>query len=158
MSAKNNKLEKLITKHKPLTKEQIKQTFQKIAETKKEITLDAEILEQNLKNFNKITDPLIDPETETPLCWIKRPTNAELESFFPPELLEYKNCNLEDIPVDVLERNNDLQFEIMANLITVPKHDAKWWKANANQVFQRLFNLHIEKLLENLGVDTNSFR
>ena len=123
---------------------------------KKEMTTDAAVLEQNLLEFNRITDPLIDPETEKVLCWIRRPTMEELEKFIPAELLEYRNTP-EEIPKSTMEKYKDFQFEMMANLIENPKKSADWWKKNSNLVFQQLFQLHLRSVMEDLGITAENF-
>src|SRR3989304_872569 len=114
----------LIQRHKPLTKKQVVENFEAMREMKANITTDAAILEENLKKFNQIEDPLFDPETKQPLCWIRRPTTSELEALVPIELLEYRD-SMDKIPVEVFKKYQDFQFEMMANLITKPKHDVK---------------------------------
>jgi len=120
------------------------------------MTTDAAVLEQNLLEFNRITDPLIDPETEKVLCWIRRPTMEELEKFIPAELLEYRNTP-EEIPKSTMEKYKDFQFEMMANLIENPKKSANWWKKNSNLVFQQLFQLHLRSVMEDLGITAENF-
>jgi hypothetical protein len=45
----------------------------------------------------------------------------------------------------------------MEKLIVNPIEDWKYWKANSNQVFQFLFNKHLNSLLEKLGIDVQNF-
>lgn len=147
---------KLIEKHRPLSKKEVVKGFKEMADMKKSITTDAAVLEQNLKKFNKTADPLVDPETGLALCWIRRPTNDELEALIPAELLEYRN-DPESVPPATMEKYRDFQFDMMAELITNPEHDSKWWKANSNQVFQRLFQIHLSGVLEDLGISAENF-
>ena len=148
--------DEFIRKHKPLTKKEVVEKFHEMRKVKKEMTTDAAILEQNLLEFNRITDPLIDPETEKVLCWIRRPTMEELEKFIPAELLEYRNTP-EEIPKSTMEKYKDFQFEMMANLIENPKKSADWWKKNSNLVFQQLFQLHLQGVMEDLGITAENF-
>lgn len=145
-----------IKKHKPLTKEAVRRKMKEMAEVKKEMTTEAAVLEKNLLEFNRIVDPLIDPETEKVLCWIRRPTQAEWEEMVPAELLEYRN-KPEEVPLEVLNKYKDFTFEMMAKLITTPKHDAEWWKAHANLVFQQLFQIHLSGILDELGIAAENF-
>ena len=148
--------DEFIRKHKPLTKKEVVEKFHEMRKVKKEMTTDAAVLEQNLLEFNRITDPLIDPETEKVLCWIRRPTMEELEKFIPAELLEYRNTP-EEIPKSTMEKYKDFQFEMMANLIENPKKSADWWKKNSNLVFQQLFQLHLQGVMEDLGITAENF-
>ena len=148
--------DEFIRKHKPLTKKEVVEKFHEMRKVKKEMTTDAAILEQNLLEFNRITDPLIDPETEKVLCWIRRPTMEELEKFIPAELLEYRNTP-EEIPKSTMEKYKDFQFEMMANLIENPKKSADWWKKNSNLIFQQLFQLHLRSVMEDLGITAENF-
>jgi len=153
MSGKNKEI---IQRHKPLTRADVKKKFQEMKRIKKELTQDAAILEKNLENFNKIVDPLVDPETEKVLCWVRRPTTEELESLIPAELLEYRG-RPNEVPSDVMKKYKDFQFNMMANLIDNPKKSADWWKKRANQVFQRLFQLHLQGVMEDLGIMAENF-
>lgn len=154
---KKGKNSDFIHKHKPLTKKEVEERIKQKAKMKKEMTTDAAVLEQNLAKFNKIVDPLMDPETGTVLCWIRRPTQSEWEEIVPTELLEYRGDELEDIPQKVLKKFTDQQFKMMESLIVNPEHNAKWWKSHANLVFQRLFSLHLSGILEELGIETGNF-
>lgn len=153
MSEKNKEI---IRRHKPLTKTDVKKKFQEMKRIKQELTQDAAVLEKNLDNFNKIVDPLVDPETDKVLCWIRRPTTDELESLIPAELLEYRG-RPDDVPSDVMKKHKDFQFAMMASLIGNPKRSADWWKKRANQVFQRLFQLHLQGVMEDLGIMAENF-
>ena len=150
------KNEKIIRRHKSLTKADVKQKFQEMKQIKQKLTQDAAVLEKNLENFNKIVDPLVDPETDKVLCWIRRPTSEELESLIPAELLEYRG-RPNEVPSDVMNKHKDFQFAMMASLIGNPKRSANWWKKRANQVFQRLFQLHLQGVMEDLGIMAENF-
>lgn len=146
----------LIQRHKPMTKKQVTEHFEIMREMKKNITTDAVVLEQNLAKFNEIEDPLFDPETKQPLCWIRRPTQSEFEAMIPVDMLEYRD-SLDAVPEDIKKKYQNFQFEMMANLITKPKHDVQWWKEHSNLVFQQLFQLHLSGILEDLGISAENF-
>jgi len=147
----------LLARHKKLTKKDVEAHVKASKERKDKLTQDAAILEQNLVKFNLITDPLVDPETDTVLCWIRRPTQEEWEEMVPADLLEYRGKAMEEIPEDIWSEHKDFQFAMMAKLITNPKHDKDWWKAHSNLVFQQLFNLHLSAVLELLGISAENF-
>ena len=148
--------DEFIRKHKPLTKKEVEEKFKLQEEAKKTMTTDAVVLEKNLMDFNKITDPLVDPATDKVLCWIRRPTQQEWEEMLPTELLEYKN-KLEEIPTDIWTKYKDFQFEMMAKLIVNPEHTAHEWKERSNLVFQQLFQMHLAGILELLGITAENF-
>jgi hypothetical protein len=148
--------EKFITKHKPMTPEEINKKIKEKEEAKKKYEIDAISLEKELQHFNEIEDPLVNPETDKAMCWVRRPTQAELEEMVPKEFFQYQS-DPSGIPPEVARKYGDLQFEMMSKLITRPKHDAKWWKEHANQVFIMLFQFHLQKVLEDLGIITGNF-
>lgn len=156
MVDKNQRLKQLIEKHKPMTKADVNENFKLQAEMKKKITTNAVELEANLTKFNNIVDPLLDPESGDALVWIRRPTTFELEQLIPAELMEYKS-NPESCPPETMKKYENFQFEMMANLITNPKHDAEHWKKNTNLVFQNLFQKHLTGVLEDLGITAENF-
>lgn len=153
MSEKNRKL---LKKYKPLTPSQVKKKFKEMKRIKKELTQDAAILEKNLMQFNQTIDPLVDPESEKVLCWVRRPTTDELETLIPAELLEYRG-RPNDVPPEVMQKHRDFQFKMMANLIEKPKKDVEWWKKHANLIFQRLFEMHLQGVMEDLGIMAENF-
>jgi len=151
-----DKTKEIIRKHGTLTPKQIRERFEEMKKMKKTMTTDSAILEQNMMDFNKITDPLVDPENNKPLCWIRRPTTDELERLVPAELLEYRN-KPDEVPDEVMEKYKDFQFKMMAELIENPKKSADWWKKNTNLVFQQLFQIHLTGILHELGVSAENF-
>jgi len=139
-----------------MTKADLEKKVEQTKELRKNLTTDAAELEQNLMKFNETLDPLVDPDTKKPLCWIIRPTQSQWEEMMPSELLEYRNTP-DDIPPEILKKYQDQQFEMMAKLIKKPEHDSAWWKAHANLVFQELFQLHLRGVMEDLGLTAENF-
>jgi hypothetical protein len=148
--------QELIRKHGTLTPKEIRKRFKEMKKMKETMTTDAAVLEQNMMEFNKTTDPLVDPESGKPLCWIRRPTTDELEALIPAELLEYRN-KPDEVPESVMKKYKDFQFQMMAQLIDIPKKPASWWKKNANLVFQQLFQMHLTGILKDLGISAENF-
>lgn len=145
-----------IRKHQPLTTEKLKQEILTKEEAKKVFSTNAVELEKELDNFNKITEPLVNPITNKAMCWVRRPTLTEYENILPTELLQYKN-DPDKMPQELLEKYNDLTFNLMATVIENPKHDSKWWKAHATMEFIELFNSHLANLFQKLEKDTANF-
>lgn len=154
MAEKSN--EAFLKKHKPLTTEEIKKQFDDKEKAKKQYTTDSAALESEIDNFNKMSDPLVNPATGKALCWIRRPTQIEWESMLPPELLQYRN-NPNGIPPEVSAKYQDMTFDLMAKIIETPKHDAKWWKEHSNLMFIQLFQMHLNQLMQELGMLTENF-
>lgn len=139
-----------------MTTEDVEKAFKRQEEGKKKYEMDAAKLEGNLEKFNKILDPIVNPATDEALCWVRRPTQEELEAMIPSELMKYKNSP-ETVPLEVIAENEDMLFNMMAKLIDIPKHDTKWWKGHSNLVFQRLFQMHIQQVLHDLGIIVGNF-
>jgi len=154
--SKKQSVESLIRKHKTLTREDVQKKFKEQEEMKKKYTMDAVKLEKNFEKFNNILDPIVNPANDEPLCWVRRPTQEELEEMIPDELMKYRNSP-EEVPETILKENEDMLFEMMEKLIAVPEHTAEEWKKRSNLVFQRLFNLHLEQVLLDLGIGVRNF-
>jgi len=152
MSEKN-----LLKKYKSLTPEELAKQMKEKEEAKQKLVQDAVDLEFELENFNRIQDPIVNPLTGKVMCWVKRPTQADMESMFPEEFLPYSTKKLEDIPPEISRKMNNALFDIMARLIVNPKHDALWWKEHATFDFIKLFQTHIQKVFEELGVAATNF-
>lgn len=145
-----------IERHQPLTPDQIKSKIKEKEEAKKQYTTDAALLEKELDAFNLITDPLINPSTGKAMCWVRRPTQEEWEAMIPKDILQYRN-NPQGIPPEVAAKYQDMTFELMEKVITNPSHNAKWWKAHANLLFIQLFQMHLNQVMNELGVQTENF-
>lgn len=139
-----------------MTKADVEEAFKRQEEAKKKYETKAEQLEKNLEKFNEILDPIVNPATDEALCWVRRPTQTELEDMIPDELMKYKN-DPKGVPAEVITESEDMLFSMMAQLIKIPDHDATWWKSHSNLVFQRLFQLHIQQVLHDLGIMVENF-
>lgn len=148
--------EDLLRRHKTLSKEDIKKAFKQQEAAKEKYEIDGSKLEENLDKFNEVLDPIVNPATDEALCWVRRPTQAELEEMIPSELMKYRN-DPNGVPIEVITENEDMLFDMMAKLIKIPAHDTKWWKSHSNLVFQRLFQMHIQQVLHDLGIMVGNF-
>jgi chromosome segregation ATPase len=154
MATPQEKAQSFVKKH-AKSPEEVKEELRRMEEAKKQYTQDINELEANLRQFNETLDPIIDPTSGKPLCWLRRPSQTEWESMIPAELLKYKD--LTEIPPEVMKKYSDHQFDIMALLIEKPKHDAKWWKENSNLIFQELFQIHLTEVYRKLGLMVENF-
>lgn len=152
--AQEEKARRLVEKFKK-TPEQLAEEIKKQEAAKNKLTKNTVELESNLSNFNKTLDPILDPNTGQPLCWVRRPSAKEWEDLTPTELLKYQTP--EEIPTEVAEKLKDHQFKMMETLIENPKHDAEWWKANSNLLFQEMFQIHLTDVYRKLGIMSANF-
>ena len=153
MASEERKLA-IINKYKR-TPEQLAEDIKKMELAKAKMTQNSEELEANLKKFHDILDPILDPNTGEPLCWVRRPSTKEWEEMTPTELISYKDPA--DIPQDLQEKYKDHAFEMMAKLIEKPKHDAAWWKENTDLIFQEMFAMYLTDVYRKLGIMVGNF-
>lgn len=139
------------------TPEQLAEDIKNMELAKQKMTQNAEDLDKNLKHFHEMLDPILDPNTGQPLCWVRRPSTKDWEEMTPPELLKYKDSNPEDIPSEVQEKLKIHQFSMMAKLIAKPQHDANWWKENTDLVFQEMFTIYLFDVYRKLGIMVGNF-
>jgi len=147
------KKEDFMRKHGPVD---VAKTIREKEKAKEQYSQDVSELEENIKTFTGRLEPLLDPVSGKPLCWVRNPTQKEFENLVPQEFWKYKE-NPEGIPEEIAKKYADHQFDMMAFLIEKPKHDAAWWKEHANLPFQMLFQEHIMKVYEDLGIKVGNF-
>lgn len=146
----------LIKKFKPLTPEDVRAKIKEKEEAKKQYSVDSATLERELEEFNNTIDPLVNPVTDKVMCWVRRPTQTEWESMIPANSSVY-NKNPEEMTPEETQKSNDALFDLMANVISNPKHDAKYWKDHSTLMFIQLFNMHLNGVFKELGVQTTNF-
>ena len=139
------------------TPEQLAEDIKKMELAKQKMTQNAEDLDANLKHFHETIDPILDPNTGNPLCWVRRPSNKEWEEMSPPELTKYRNADPTTLSEDVQEKLKAHQFAMMAKLIAKPQHEANWWKENTDLVFQEMFTIYLFDVYRKLGIMVGNF-
>jgi hypothetical protein len=137
------------------TPEQLAKDIVRLEEAKKKMTQNAEELDNNLKHFHELLDPILDPNTGQPLCWVRRPSQKEWEEMSPPELTQFKDIS--EMPKELIEKYKDHQFIMMGKLIAKPSHDANWWKENTDLVFQEMFQIYLFDVYRKLGIMVENF-
>lgn len=152
--AHNERAEQIAQKYKR-TPEQLAEDIKKLEAAKQKMTQNAEELEKNLKHFHDALDPILDPNTGEPLCWVRRPSQKEWEEMTPPELIKYTDPTT--IPQELLEKYKMHSFEMMAKLIEKPKHNAEWWRENTDLVFQEMFTIYLFDVYRKLGIMVTNF-
>lgn len=150
-----NKEQEILAKHKPKSPTEILEAIKEREKAKEQMEKDVSVLEANLREFASREDPIVDPSTGKVLCWVRRPSRQELESLVPPEIMEYRDSG-KKVPPEVLKKCDEAFYEMMASLITKPKKDAEFWK-NQPFAFAQIFQLHIQKIYEDLGIDVENF-
>jgi len=147
--------ERAIIKKHSKTAEEIQNEMRTMEAAKKGMTQNVAELEANLREFNDILDPMLDPNTGKPMCWIRRPSQSEWESMIPAELMQYKDIT--QVPPELAKKYADHQFDMMTKLIAIPAHDAKYWKDHSNILFQELFQMHLTEVYRKLGIMVENF-
>lgn len=149
--------QEIIKKHKPLTREDLEK-YKKISEERKaKYSMDMNVVEANLLGFLERPRPVLDPVTKVPILWIRDVTFNELKEMIPPEMAEYVD-NPEAIDPKKLEEYDQKFYEIISDLIVIPKHDAEWWRSHMNAKLARVIQDEIAKMLEDMGIEMANFR
>ena len=146
--------ESFVKKHQK-TPEQIAEEIKRMELAKKDMTQESTALEANLREFNEILDPIVNPNNGQPMCWVRRPSQQEWEDMVPAELLKYRDAG--NVPPEIIQKYQNHQFDMMAKLIAKPEHDAIWWKAHSNILFQEMFQVHLMDVYRKLGLDIENF-
>jgi len=147
MSKPKSKEQKFLKKHPPLTDEQVKKAFRQADKAKQDYTKNMEEIQRNIMGFHEVLDPIIDPNTNKCLGWMRRPLNIEVEKYY--DLYTDKTINP--------EKQRQRQYEIMSDLIVIPNKDAEWWRNNTSPWFAKLFATRLELFFEQLGVAMENF-
>lgn len=153
--AENEKTQRLADRYKR-TPEELAKDIVRMEEAKRKMTQNAEELDANLKHFHELLDPILDPNTGKPLCWVRRPSAKEWEEMAPAELMKYKD-DPDNVPQEVQEKYKNHQFDMMAKLIAKPQHDSNWWKENTDLVFQEMFQIYLLDVYRKLGIMVGNF-
>ena len=152
--AHNQRTEEIANRYKR-TPEQLAEDIKKLEAAKLKMTQNAEDLDRNLRRFHETLDPILDPNTGEPLCWVRRPSQDEWEEVTPQELIQYTDPN--EIPKELIEKYKMHTFEMMEKLIAKPKHDAEWWRKNTDLVFQEMFSIYLFDVYRKLGIMVTNF-
>jgi hypothetical protein len=152
--AEDEKVRRLAERYKR-TPEQLAEDIKRMELAKQKMTQNSEDLDKNLRHFHELIDPILDPNTGEPLCWVRRPSQAEWEEMAPAELMQYKDA--EDVPKDVMEKYKYHQFMMMEKLIAKPQHKADWWRENTDLVFQEMFQIYLLDVYRKLGIMVGNF-
>jgi len=153
MSKKELSKEEFLKKHPPITDEEVKKKLAEASQRKAEYTKNIEELEKNILGLQEIIEPLIDPNTDKILAWMRLPTNEELEEYY----FTYKDADLAKLSGKDRIKQVNRQYELMADVIEKPKKKWDWWKKNTTPHFTRLFAIKLTSMFETLGVAMENF-
>lgn len=146
--------EEFFKKHPPISEEDVKFKLMEANKRKDQYTKDIEELKNNILGLQKIIEPLIDPETDKILAWMRLPTNEELEEYY----FTYNDkVDLKKISKNDRKKLTNRQYELMANIIEIPKEKWDWWKKNTTPRTTRLFAIKLTSMFESLGVTMANF-
>jgi len=148
MTKPESKEKKFLKKHPPLTDEQVKQSFREADKAKQDYTKDMNEIQQNIMGFHEVLDPIIDPQTNKCLGWMRRPLNTEVEKYY--DIYTDKETD----PKQQRQR----QYQIMSDLIVIPNQKPEWWRENTSPWFAKLFAVRLELFFEQLGVTMENFQ
>lgn len=154
------KQEKFLEKHPPIPDEEIPRKMADREAAKDKRTRDIQKIEENLTTFFEKDFPLINPETNKVLCWVKDVQYFKLLEMIPEEMLEDMGSDEDINIVEViikLREYKDHTFKIMEEVITIPDHNWEWWRDNSNQTFLDLFNDYLEKRISKISSDVSFF-
>jgi len=132
---------KFLEKHKPLKPEDVRKSLADAETSRTNYSKNIEEIESNLTAFFQKEDPIIEPGTGKVLGWIRQTSIRELQE----RTKEFESAlegKTEKEAQELLDNDPNLkykQYDLMASLITKPKHDAKWWADNATIDFIKLF-------------------
>lgn len=130
--------------------DEVKKSMAQIEKAKAKYSKEMSEVEENLVEYFKKIDPVLDPATGKCVAWSKRPSMKQLEQMGPFEMDESLT----------IEKQNKLQMEwaknqikIIAELIPIPKHDWEWWWEKAGLDFVLLYQAHIGGLMAKLATN-----
>jgi hypothetical protein len=141
---------KFLEKHKPLKPEDIKKSLADAESSRTNYSKNIDEIEANLVGFLQKEDPIVDPGTGKVIGWIRQVPVKELQSL-SREFANSLEGMTEEQAQKALDENPDLaikQYELMARVISKPKHDAKWWSDNTTIDFMKIFELAWQESLE----------
>ena len=118
-----SKKEKFLKKHPPLSDEQVKQKLKEAEKSKHKYVVDMQEIEKNLLGYSQKLVPIVDPETDKILAWMRCPLNEELETYFG--MYGKTSEELEKLSREEQLEVSRRQYEVMAGLIENPKHDSE---------------------------------
>jgi hypothetical protein len=154
-----DKTEEFLKKHKPMKPEDVQKSFVDAEKARLNYTKNIQEIEDNLTAFLQKEDPMIDPGTGKVIAWVREAPLIELKTY----QMEFKTA-LEGLTPEQAQEKLDKdpaltikQYELMAALITKPKHDAKWWSEHVTPDVIVLFEAHVSKMMSRAIGETRFF-
>ena len=153
MSEKMSK-DEFLKKHKPLTDDEVKAKLREAKLRKEQYSKVMDEVEKNLLGYSDVEEPIVDPETDKVVAWMKLPSNMLLEEFFA---LTGGKTNTKDMSPEEVASIRNKEYELMSELITVPKKDMAWWRQHLNPRFAKLVRLKLLEFFEEIGGVAENF-
>lgn len=114
-------------------------------------------MEHEISDFSTKTDEMKNPTTGKVMAIVKRPTTNQWKQMVPKELMKYTGKDKKEIPIEVAEKYEELIYDVMAELIVEPKHDAKWWKDHTGYEFVQAFQSHMISIFDEMEKNIGNF-
>jgi len=146
--------EKFLEKHPALSEEEIKDKLREAKKAKASYSRKTEEIEKNLLGYFDIEEPIINPETGEIIAWMKLPNNMLLEEYFG---LTGGKTSPQELTKEEKENIKNKEYELMEQLITIPKKNKEWWKQHLNPMFSRLVRFKLLSFFEEIGGATENF-
>jgi hypothetical protein len=144
-------IDELVKKYANKTPEEMELEQDKIEQ---DYMVQSRALEQKiLEASSKIDEMKIGEET---VARVKRPTKEQMNRILPPELAKYRK-NPEEVPYEVAKKYETEMYQLMEELIVMPKHDSEWWIKNTGDDFMAAFQAHIANTQSQIQKDTERF-
>ena len=149
---------KFLDKHPSKTADELDKIKEEQREAKKKYSSDIRAVEQNLMGFFKKEYPIVDPESDKVIGYMRQLPYWEMVQLIPEGLLD-KNVSDEE-KTEKIKGDESIQniiFDMMERMISVPEHNSEWWKENATPAFIIVFNKAVEDMFKKLESDASFF-
>jgi len=151
----SSKEEKLIEKHAPLKPKEVAEVKKQAQQAKNIYEIEQSKVEENLSNFLKKADPVLD-EDGNPILYIRRLSMRELKSLLPQELMDFKG-KAEEIDPQLSEKFEKEFYVKLAEVIVAPKKTAEEWEEAINPWLLKAIWNHFALMTEVLSGQIEGF-
>lgn len=122
---------------------------------KEKYNVDMASVEAALTDFLQVKDPIVIKGEA--IAWVRRPTMKEIKNLFPREMIEAIDAKATNIPKEKTEEWDKRMFQIMSDLIVIPKYTAEQWEEKTNSIFLRLFYEHLSNIVKVVSPEVEGF-
>jgi len=149
-----------LQKHRPLAPQDVYKKIEDADRSREKYTRDVSKVEENLVKYLNKEDPLVDPGTDTVIAWLRRLSYREMRELIPTEMYDAYFTALagdEEELKKVSKKYEEYVFNLMEEMITIPKRTAEKWKDLGNLEFIELFQTRLVELMSRLREQTDFF-